>query len=197
MIKNDENKNLIDELRESHQKYDDPEEPALGEISNVDGITQFILCNCGDISVSFPIEDVRELVATGELAVSFLPSLKPPNIGIVRRKGDLIPLASLSEVLDSGQGNVSKTTGRAVICHMDIDGKSDSFGLLVDEVVAVVAVDNASLSSISQKVSDSESMDGAILKKVFSYEDNDYRVIDTVALYSFLAGTIERRNVSE
>lgn len=196
MIEKDGHRNLIEEIRDNHKEHGDSDIVDSDEISKVEGISQFILCRCGDVSVSFLIEDVRELVAFGELNVSLLPSLSPPSIGIIRRKGDLIPLASLAAVLDSGNGHVSKTTGRAVICNTEVNGRIHSFGVLVDEVLAVVAVENSSLSLISQKLAGSPSMAFDLLKKIFCYEGNDYRVIDTGSLYRFLTGTIKRRKVA-
>lgn len=190
-------KSLTQRLRDTHNEEADATIPDLQEAQELTGSTQFILCRCGDVSVSFPIVDVKELVATEELKISALPSLKKPNVGIVRRKGDLIPMASLAAVIGVGVDHASRSSGRAVICHMEIKGKPHSFGLLVDEVVAVIAVENHLLSSVSQKVTEAVASGAGIFYKIFKHEKKEYRVIDTLALYRYLTGTIERRNVIE
>ena len=74
-------KSLTERLRDTHSI--DVDSANAEEISDMSSATQFILCRCGDTFVSFPIKDVRELVATGELDISFLPTLRKPNVGIV------------------------------------------------------------------------------------------------------------------
>ena len=191
------NKSLTERLRDTHNNAADNEILNAEKLDDITSATQFILCRCGDTFVSFPIKDVRELVATGELDVSFLPTIRKPNVGMVRRKGELIPLSSLASVIGASENQVSRTCGRAVVCHIIVNGKPNLFGLLVDEVVAVVAVDNHSLSSVSQKVSESIAGGVGLFQQIFQYENKEYRVIDVSVLYRFLADTIKRRKVIE
>jgi len=196
-MEQDTKKSLTQKLRDAHNKETDSILPESKEVKELTDSTQFILCRCSDIFVSFPIVDVKELVASGELNISSLPSLKDPNVGMVRRKGELIPMASLASIIGAGQGHVSSPSGRAVICHMMVKEKSHPFGLLVDEVIAVVAIENNLLSSVSLKVAEAVTGGAGIFKKIFQYEEKEYPVVDTSSLYSFLMGTIERRNVGE
>ena len=190
-------KSLTERLRHTRKDEADSIISDLNEADELAGSKQLILCRCGDIFVSFHITDVKELVASGELNITFLPSLKEPNVGIVRRKGELIALASMASVIGAGHGYVSSPSGRAVICHTEVKEKSHSFGLLVDEVIAVMAVENDSLSSVSQKVTESVTGGAGSFQQIFQYEEKEYRIIDTPSLYRFLMGTIERRNVLE
>jgi len=193
LIKDNSNNTLIEKIRNVNHSDDHVDIISSSQKNEDQETGQFILCRCGDVFISFPIEDVKELVALEELDISLFPTLVLPNLGIVRRKGDLIPLASLPAIVCDNITYVSRASARAVICHISEDDKLQLFGLLVDEVLAVAVVELDALTLLSKKAAGSEAGRDDMFLKILEYEDNEYRIIDTRSLYKKLSATIHRR----
>jgi len=160
---------------------------------------QCVLCRSHKLNVAFRICDVKELVAASELSISSLPALKLPNVGLIRRNGELISVSELSHILGTDAALASGSLSRLVICHLQSDGETSVFGLMVDEVLAVTDIEASAFKSVSlHSVEGGLSVSGVeqagrIFSKIFDFSDSEYRLVDVKVLHSFLESAISRR----
>ena len=150
-----------------------------------DETSQLVFVNAASIDMAFHISSTVELVTAQHLTITNLPHLKSPLIGVVRRRGRLIPVID-GGLLIGGMPASRGSHGRLVVCK----GPEGELGILVDEVTSVTTVKNCDFREMA---SSQWSSAGEFISAVVEFSSVDHVVIDIALLWNNLRSRVPLR----
>jgi purine-binding chemotaxis protein CheW len=118
---------------------------------------QFLACRVAEQELLVAVDDIREIVMPPPIA--FLPGGNGQVEGVVALRGEIMPVLNLRRMLAFGKGQLTPMTRILIVSPGE-----DDFGLIVDEIVEFVWLEEKDLDPVAQ-----------------NYLSNEFRVVSGIA----------------
>ncbi|MFZ9519138.1 MAG: chemotaxis protein CheW [Silvanigrellaceae bacterium] len=118
---------------------------------------QFLACRVAEQELLVAVDDIREIIMP--LPIAFLPKGHGQVEGVIAVRGEIMPVLNLRRMLSFSKGQLTPMTRILIVCP-----EEDDFGLIVDEIVEFVWLEDKDLDPVAQ-----------------SYLSNEFRVVSGLA----------------